>query len=60
MVSSPTLRSRLALTEAFAFAYDTLLISRARTPLAGLGIILGTAALILVVTISLTGKQYVR
>jgi hypothetical protein len=54
MVSSPTLRLRLAPTEAFAFAYDTLLLGRAGTSLTGLGIILGTAALIFMVTISLT------
>jgi putative ABC transport system permease protein len=45
--------------EAFAFAYDTLRVSRASTLLTALGMVVGTAALILVVTIGMTGKEYV-
>jgi len=45
--------------EAVAFAYDTLRVSRASTLLTALGMVVGTAALILVVTIGMTGKEYV-
>ena len=50
---------RLAPGEAFAFAYDTLRASRASTLLTALGMVVGTAALILVVTVGMTGKDYV-
>ena len=50
---------RMAPGEAFAFAYDALRVSRARTGLTALGMVVGTAALILVVTIGMTGKEYV-
>jgi putative ABC transport system permease protein len=55
----PNLQNRMALREAFAFAYDTLSVSRTRMALTALGMVVGTAALILVVTIGLTGKEYV-
>jgi putative ABC transport system permease protein len=45
--------------EAFAFAYDALRVSKAQTMLTALGMVVGTAALILVVTIGMTGKEYV-
>src|SRR6516225_206511 len=50
---------RMAPGEAFAFAYDALRISKAHTMLTALGMVVGTAALILVVTIGMTGKEYV-
>jgi len=53
------LRYRVAPGEALAFAYDTLRASRASTLLTALGMVVGTAALILVVTIGMTGKDYV-
>jgi putative ABC transport system permease protein len=49
----------MALGEALAFAYGTLRMSRTQSALTGLGMIFGTAALILVVTIGRTGNQYV-
>src|SRR5262245_35170455 len=55
----PPLRYRMALGEAFAIAYDTLRNSRASTLLSALGMVVGTVALIIVVTIGMTGKEYV-
>lgn len=55
----PNLPYRMAPGEAIAFAYDALRVSRARTALTALGMVVGTAALILVVTIGMTGKEYV-
>ena len=40
------------------FAYDTFCTNKIRFALTGLGMVIGTAALILVVTIGMTGKQY--
>ena len=42
-----------------SFAYDTFLSNKIRFMLTALGMVIGTASLILVVTIGLTGKQYV-
>src|SRR5215469_1758428 len=50
---------RMAPGEAFAFACDALRVSKAHTMLTALGMVVGTAALILVVTIGMTGKEYV-
>ena len=55
----PNLRYQMAPGEAFAFAYDTLRLNTASTLLTALGMVVGTAALILVVTIGMTGKEYV-
>jgi putative ABC transport system permease protein len=49
----------MALGEALTFAYDALNANRARTALTGLGMVVGTASLILVVTVGMTGRQYV-
>jgi putative ABC transport system permease protein len=49
---------KLVLGEIFSFAYDTFCSNKVRFALTALGMIIGTASLILVVTISLTGKQY--
>jgi putative ABC transport system permease protein len=49
----------MALGEAFLFAVDALHGNRMRTALTGLGMVVGTSALILVVTIGMTGRQYV-
>ena len=57
--SPPTRRPTLALGEIFAFAYDTFMSNKVRFALTALGMVIGTASLILVVTIGLTGKQYI-
>ena len=49
----------LAFGEIFSFAYDTFCSNKVRFSLTALGMVIGTASLILVVTIGLTGKQYV-
>ena len=45
--------------EIFSFAYDTFCSNKVRFILTALGMVIGTASLILVVTIGMTGKQYV-
>jgi len=52
-------RNKMALGEALTFAYDALNANRARTALTVLGMVVGTASLILVVTVGMTGRQYV-
>jgi putative ABC transport system permease protein len=52
------LRPQLALGEVFAFAYDTFISNKVRFALTALGMVIGTASLILVVTIGMTGRQY--
>ena len=56
---APTPQRQLALGEIFAFAYDTFMSNKVRFALTALGMVIGTASLILVVTIGLTGKQYI-
>jgi putative ABC transport system permease protein len=51
-------RAHLALGEIFSFAYDTFVSNKIRFALTALGMVIGTASLILVTTIGLTGKQY--
>jgi putative ABC transport system permease protein len=55
-------RSRLsadmALGEILNFAYDTFMSNKVRFMLTALGMVIGTASLILVVTISMTGREY--
>jgi len=51
--------SRLVVSEIVAFAYDTFISNKVRFALTALGIAIGTASLILVVTIGMTGKQYI-
>src|SRR5438270_6007482 len=53
------LTPKLAFSEILNFAYDTFCSNKVRFLLTGLGMVIGTASLILVVTIGLTGKQYV-
>lgn len=50
---------RLALGETLSFAYDNFCSNKVRFSLTALGMVIGTASLILVTTIALTGKQYV-
>ena len=61
MTSTTTSKARrhLALGEIFSFAYDTFLSNKIRFALTALGMVIGTASLILVTTIGLTGKQYI-
>jgi putative ABC transport system permease protein len=53
------LRPRMALGEIVNFAYDTFCSNKVRFILTALGMVIGTASLILVVTIGMTGRQYV-
>jgi putative ABC transport system permease protein len=53
------LTPKLAFSEIFSFALETFCANKVRFLLTGLGMVIGTASLILVVTIGLTGKQYV-
>jgi putative ABC transport system permease protein len=53
------LKPKLAFSEIMSFAFDTFCSNKIRFLLTALGMVIGTASLILVVTIGLTGKQYV-
>lgn len=53
------LAPKLAFSEIMSFAFDTFCANKVRFLLTGLGMVIGTASLILVVTIGMTGKQYV-
>src|SRR5215475_3681974 len=53
------LAPKLAFSEILSFAYDTFCSNKMRFLLTSLGMVIGTASLILVTTIGLTGKQYV-
>jgi putative ABC transport system permease protein len=52
-------KPNLVFGEIARFAYDTFCTNRVRFVLTAFGMVVGTASLILVVTIGLTGKQYV-
>src|ERR1700720_1037328 len=54
-----SLRPRMAIGEIFNFAYENFCSNKVRFALTALGMVIGTASLILVVTIGMTGKQYV-
>src|SRR6476660_3972874 len=49
---------KIVVGEIVQFAYDTFCSNKVRFVLTSLGMVIGTASLILVVTIGLTGKQY--
>src|SRR5436309_11690982 len=53
------LTRELAFSEILSVAYETLCSNKVRFLLTGLGMVIGTASLIVVVTIGMTGKQYV-
>src|SRR6202789_2413422 len=53
------LRPKMAFGEIMSFTYDTFCGNKVRFILTALGMVIGTASLILVVTIGMTGKQYV-
>jgi len=64
MASSPIARAGLGqrqifLGEILNFAYDTFCSNKIRFMLTALGMVIGTASIILVTTIGLTGRQYV-
>jgi putative ABC transport system permease protein len=50
---------KLAMGEILSLAYDTFCTNKVRFSLTALGMVIGTASLILVITIGMTGKQYV-
>ena len=50
---------KVAYGEIASFAYDTFCSDKVRFALTALGMVVGTASLILVVTITMTGKKYV-
>src|SRR5436190_16905758 len=50
---------KIVVGEIVNFAYDTFCSNKVRFALTALGMVIGTASLILVVTIGMTGKQYV-
>src|SRR5260370_4315308 len=52
-------RDTMLLSEIVSIAVDSLRASKVRFMLTSLGMVIGTASLIVVVTIGLTGKQYV-
>lgn len=54
-----TARETMVLSEIIAIAVDSFRSSKVRFILTAIGMVIGTASLILVVTIGLTGKQYV-
>ena len=47
------------LRDAFRFSWDALRANRLRTLLTALGLVIGNASVILVVTISLTSREYI-
>jgi len=51
-------KAKLSFCEIFSFAYDTFRTNKLRFLLTSLGIAIGTASLVLVVAIGMTGKQY--
>src|SRR4029079_13173849 len=52
-------KPKFVLGEILSFAYETFCSNKVRFALTALGMVIGTASLILVVTIGMTGKQYV-
>jgi putative ABC transport system permease protein len=57
--ATPSHPPKLVFGEIVSFAYDTFCSNKVRFALTALGMVIGTASLILVVTIGMTGKQYV-
>src|SRR3954468_16158120 len=55
----PATKPNLVFEEIMRFAYDTFCSNKIRFMLTALGMVIGTASLILVVTIGMTGKQYI-
>jgi putative ABC transport system permease protein len=59
VMTSASRPPKLVFGETFSLAYDTFCANKVRFSLTALGMVIGTASLILVVTIGMTGKQYV-
>jgi putative ABC transport system permease protein len=59
MMGNPNPNKELVLSEIVGVALDTFRLNKVRFALTALGMVIGTASLILVVTVGLTGKQYV-
>jgi putative ABC transport system permease protein len=59
IAATPRHPPKLVLGETFSLAYDTFCANKVRFSLTALGMVIGTASLILVVTIGMTGKQYI-
>ncbi|HXX27925.1 MAG TPA: ABC transporter permease [Terriglobales bacterium] len=57
-VQTANAQRQLVLSEILSFAYDTFCANKVRFALTALGMMIGTASLILVVTIAMTGRQY--
>jgi putative ABC transport system permease protein len=57
--TTATAPPKLVFGETFSLAYETFCANKVRFALTALGMVIGTASLILVVTIGMTGKQYV-
>lgn len=55
----PTVKERIAAGEIVALALESFRADKVRASMTALGMVIGTASLILVVTIALSGKQYV-
>jgi putative ABC transport system permease protein len=51
-------RPNMAFGEILSFSYDTFCSNKVRFILTALGMVIGTASLILVVTVGMTGRQY--
>src|ERR1700746_3928911 len=51
---------RVLFREAFSFAYNAFCSNKVQFSLTALGMVIGTASVILVVTIGMTGKEYVQ
>lgn len=58
-VATPRRKPNLVFEEIMHFAYETFCTNKVRFALTAFGMVVGTASLILVVTIGLTGKQYI-
>src|SRR3569832_2698289 len=59
VVPKPPVYERLHYREILAVSIETFKSNKVRFALTALGMVIGTASLILVVTIGLTGKQYI-
>ena len=59
-MSETTRPPKFVFGEILSFAYETFCGNKVRFALTALGMVIGTASLIIVVTIGLTGKQYVQ
>src|SRR5882672_3357464 len=57
--TTPARRPQVRYGEILSFAHETFCSNKVRFALTALGMVIGTASLILVVTIGMTGKQYV-